>query len=453
MQIENSAKVKNNYFDGLKVSRKHLFLFILISVSYFFEQFDGQNFSFVAPAFMASMKVGTDVLAKINSVYFLGMALGGLLGGMISDIIGRRKALIMSVFIFSISSILNGVVTSVPLFILIRGLTGFGIFCMMMVSVTYMAELSPMESRGKWEGIISGLGFLAIPLVGIVCRLIIPIHPEAWRYVFYLGGLGLLAAVLGIIFLKESPRWLVSKHRIEEAEQVVFEISGVNVDLSDAISLNAEKVKMKDAIVEMFSPLYIKRTVILLIAASVTAICAQIMTQWVPTLIKLIGFSMKDSLTLATIIACGTPLGQFTAAYFSDKGGRKIPIVVFSVLASIVAVCFLAVGKNFVWMALLGVLVNIFLIGRSFILYPYEAESYPTKIRNSVVGFINFVCRLATTASMLIVPVLYSGYGIAGVYGFVAALSFIFAIVLGIFGWRSALTSLEDLNEKRVAKL
>ncbi|MEG6523704.1 MFS transporter [Desulfotomaculum sp. 1211_IL3151] len=441
-------KIKNNYFDGLKVSKQHLFLFIIVAASYFFEQFDGSNFAFVAPAFMASMNVGPNVLAQINSAYFLGMTLGGLFGGIISDIIGRRKALLMSVFIFSIGSIINGLVTSIPLFIIARGVTGFGVFCMMIVSVAYMAEMSPKESRGKWEGLISGIGFLSIPLVGIVCRMIIPIHAEAWRYIFYLGGLGIIAGILGILYLKESPRWLVSKNRIPEAEEVVFKLSGVPVDLSDSIPAKAEKMQLGKVIAEMFTPIYIRRTLVLLVASCGTVICAQVIAVWVPTLLKLNGFSMEDTLTLATIFAIGMPLGQFGAAYFSDKGGRKIPIVGFSIVAAIVTIGFLFVGKNFLLMALTGLLINAFLVGRSFIIHPYIAESYPTKLRNTVVGLINSVSRFSIMAIQLIIPLLYAGYGITGVYGMVATISLIVAVVVGVFGWRSAKKSLEDINEK-----
>ncbi|MCB8817843.1 MFS transporter [Desulfosporosinus shakirovi] len=448
--METGVRIKNNYFDGLKVSKMHLFIFVLVSISYFFEQFDSINFSFIAPSFMASMKVGPIVLAQINSAYFFGMAFGGLIGGIISDIIGRRKSIILSVTIFSLGSILNGLVHSVPLFILARGITGFGVFMMLIVSIAYMAEMSPKESRGKWEGLISALGFLSIPIVGIVCRAIIPIHPEAWRYIFYLGGIGLVAAVLSLKFLKESPRWLVSKGRVAEAEQIVYEVSGVNVDLSDSISTKSEKMKMKHVAKEMFSPLYLKRTLILLVTVCLTTICAQLLSQWQPTLLNLYGFSVKESLTLGIIFSFGATLGQLSAAFFSDKGGRKVPIVSFSILSAFFTLAFLLVGKNFALLAIIGLLITITQTGRSFIIHPYVAESYPTKLRNTAVGLINFVARFSIMAIQPLIPIIYAGYGIPGVYGILTAFSVILAIVVGVFGWRSALRSLEDINEKAI---
>ncbi len=215
--MPSTGRIKNNFFDSIPVSRRHLGLFLLISVSYFFEQFDNTNFSFIAPAFMATMKVGPPVLAKINSAYFLGMSLGGLLGGVVADIIGRRWTLILAIFTFSISSIICGFVDSIWVFTFFRALTGFGVFMMMVVSITYMSEMSPKESRGKWEGIIYGIGFMVVPLVGVVCSMIIPTAPEAWRYIFYLGGVGLFAGLLCIVYLEESPRWLVSRGKIGDA--------------------------------------------------------------------------------------------------------------------------------------------------------------------------------------------------------------------------------------------
>ena len=447
METQRTEKIKNNYFDGLKVSRQHFGVFLIVASAYFFEQFDNNNFAYVAPAFMQSMKASAQIVANINFLYYIAMTLGGVLGGIMSDMVGRRKTLLLSVFLFSAGSIASGLAYNLALFTFARAVTGFGIMCMMVVAITYMAELSPAESRGRWEALIAGIGFLSMPLVGVICRIIIPLDPEAWRYILLLGGLGMVAWVAGIFYLKESPRWLVSQGRIEEAEAVVFSLSGVSVDLRDVVSAGKERTKLRVVCAEIFSPLYIKRTLVLLVALCGTAICAQTVVAWVPVMLKLNGFSMEDTLTLATLFAVGYPVGQFLAAYFSDKGGRKIPILIFSLIASAMAVALLFSVSNFYLLAMVGLLVNALLTARSFIIHPYVAESYPTKLRNTVTGLLNSLARFSVSGVQLVIPMLFAGFGLAGVYGLIAIIGVLIAVVVGIFGWRSAHRSLEDINE------
>ena len=58
--------------------------------------------------------------------------------------------------------------------------------------------MAPAESRGKWQGRVAGVGFCAVPLVAFMCRLIIPMSPDAWRVILYAGGLGIVGFVLGL---------------------------------------------------------------------------------------------------------------------------------------------------------------------------------------------------------------------------------------------------------------
>lgn len=135
------------------------------------------------------------------------------------------------------ASVVNGFAPNVEIFTLTRALTGFGVFCMMVTSQVYIAEMTPSATRGKWQSLTASVGFMAAPLIGIICRVVIPINPNAWRYVFFFGGIGIIGFIMGLKYLKESPRWLVAQGKVDKAEQVIEELSNVKVDLSEAASM------------------------------------------------------------------------------------------------------------------------------------------------------------------------------------------------------------------------
>ena len=91
------------------------------------------------------------------------MTFGGLTGGIISDIIGRRQTFLFSILLFSSMSVLNGLTNNLTVFMISRALTGFGIFCMMVVSIAYIAEMTPGESRGDGK-------VLRLPAVSVQCQ-------------------------------------------------------------------------------------------------------------------------------------------------------------------------------------------------------------------------------------------------------------------------------------------
>lgn len=185
-------------------------------------------------------------LGHVTFWYFVAMTCGGLVGGVISDIIGRRKTFLIAITLFSTASIINGLTDSFPVFVASRALTGFGVFCLMVCSQAYIAEMAPAESRGKWQNTVAAVGFCAVPVIGMLCRAIIPLHEEAWRYIFYMGGFGYVALIIAWKYLDESPR----------------------------------KAPLKDVLLSMCSKKYIKRTIVIFLLVVLTNPATFLVTNW-----------------------------------------------------------------------------------------------------------------------------------------------------------------------------
>ncbi|UWG98395.1 MFS transporter [Dehalobacter sp. DCM] len=440
--MSNTVRRTNNYFDGLRVTKQQIFLFVIIALAYFFEQLDNNNFAFIAPAMIKSGFLTKEKISLITSLYFLGMTLGGFLGGILSDLFGRRKTFLYAMLIFSTASVLNGMVTDFPLFVLARVTTGFGILMLMVTSMAYISEMSPAEGRGKWQSLINTGGFCAMPAIGFISRAIIPTGPEAWRIIFFFGALGYTSFLLGLKYLKESPRWLASKGRVSEAEKIIRELSGIDVDLSEAVKNIPPKVNVYEQFTGMLTRKYLKRTVILLLFGTLTTVVSFACAVWIPTLASLKGFSLEQSLSIGTAYMCGAPLGLMVVSFFADKGGRKIPLTVWIFFMAMMAFIYAHINV-YIATLIMAILLNATLMGMSSMQTAYIPEHYPTKMRNTAVGTINAFYRLAVSLSQLFIPVIVSGYGEKGLFIILAVMLVLASIILLTFGERTGGISLE----------
>ena len=149
MSQSTVKKIPNNYFDGMPVTGFHKIVFFIIMMAYFCEQMDNWNFGFIAPALMHTWGLQMSDIGVVTLWYFIGMTAGGFFGGVISDFIGRRKTFLISIATFSFFSVLNGFTDNFHVFVIARSMTGFGVFCLMVCSQAYIAEMAPAESRGK----------------------------------------------------------------------------------------------------------------------------------------------------------------------------------------------------------------------------------------------------------------------------------------------------------------
>ena len=440
-----NSKIKNNYFDGLEVTGPYKMVFFIIMFAYFFEQMDNWNFAFIAPALMADWGITMADIGKINFAYFVAMTLGGLAGGVISDLIGRRKTFLASILIFSLASVANGFAPNLLIFTITRAMTGFGVFCLMVCSQVYIAEMTPSATRGKWQSLTASIGFIAAPFIGILCSVVIPLSPSAWRSIFLLGGIGIIGFFVGLKYLKESPRWLVAQGKVDEAEQVIEELTKVKVDLSEAVSKVEPKVKTMEVIVGLFSPKYIQRTFVILLFVILTVPASFVITTWTTTLLSQRGLSVDASLTASTLLMFGVPAGCYFASLIADKGGRKIPMAAMAITVAVLSVIF---GKleGFVPIVVCGFFMIGACMALNFITYSYIAENYPTRMRNTSTGIHNAAGRLATSVLQLYIPFVFTQYQFSGVYNMIAIMVCLPVAVLLLWGMKTGGKSLEEIS-------
>ncbi|WP_407311435.1 MFS transporter [Desulfosporosinus sp. SB140] len=446
---EKKVSEKRHYLDEARMCFEHYKFLIILALAYAFDQMDLFTFSFVAPALTKHWGVSMEWIGIVNSCTFVGMLFGCWFGGWLSDVIGRRKAFLFSVFFFSTFSILNGVAPNKELFLVFRTLTGFGILSMVVVAMVYITEILPAPSRGKWQAISLATGLLSVPLIGQIADKVVPSSPNGWRYIFFIGGTGFIIFILSLVWLKESPRWLIAKGRYKEAEGIIQRfLPNEKVDINNEASIGATVKKeagTREALKEIFSKKYAKKSSVLIIMVCMITVGYFMFFGWMPTLLNDYGFSLDDALWMSALVSFGSPIGNYLAAAFTDKGGRKIPIVIYSLLVGVLTIVF---GTIKIPMLIVGIgfVVRVLMDGVFVVMWSYLAESYPTHIRNSGTGFIYSTGRLLTAVAMVTVPMIYKSFGYVTLFSVIGIMFLIVAVTTGLWGEKTAGRSLDEID-------
>ncbi len=442
-------RIENNYVDGIPVSEPHRMHYLILMLAYFFQQLTNWSFNFLVPSLARSLDLGeaasSQMLATIAFWYFIGMTCGAFITGVLSDCLGRRPMILAAIATYSLSSVASGLASDPVLFIIARALTGFGVFSLMIASHAYIAEITPAESRGKWQCLVAAVGFTAAPVAAFLCDITIPVAPEAWRYIFYFGGIGLVPFCLGYIFLKESPRWLLYKGYRQKAEDALRELTGYAIDLGRAEAAASGSPSFLQGLALFFHKQYRRRTLVLTLAFSTITPGIFILVVW-PTKVLEQPFGMDAALNAMAYITCAAPLGCYLASLVTDSLGRKNALLLFLAIVSGASFTIGLVPDIFWLIVSLGVLLTCGQLGTSFVLFSYAPESYPTCIRNTATGLFNGIGRLAMAALQPLLFWLAVNYGKPGVF-ITAGLLLVLPIpLLLLLGENPSGKSLEELN-------
>ncbi len=460
--MASETNAGSNYFDGMtKLGKAHKHFLWIAAVCYFFDQMDMQLFGFITPALISDLGFSLDQIAQMNSLNYLGMCLGGFFGGMIAGRIGRKKTLLMFVGIFSCGSIINGLSAHLINFMVMRFLIGFGVIGMVTVAMVYMAEMLPSATRGKYQALSIACGTFGIPFGAAFANMVIGTGPHGWRLCFFIGGAGILLVPIGLKWLKESPRWLVMNAKIKEAEQVVSECTGQPCDLSGlAVHCVQEKVPSTvQTIKVMFSKSFVKQTVVVLALTWGATLGAFYLSNYGVTFMVDMGWAYGVVMLVSAVGAVGTPMGDFAVSFISDKGGRRIPIIIIACIAGVICLLrgwftpifqgWYAVDGSNLWPAILilfGIGGAACSTGCMTLTWTYLAESFPTRIRSNATGLIFASARLIAVPVTLTVPATYFAAGYFGVNVVNSLWYFIPALFALVWGVNSAKKSLEELE-------
>jgi putative MFS transporter len=445
--------------DRLPATRAIWKLVLLLSLGFFFELYDLLFTGYIAPGLVKSGILtpttsglfGTSGVASFIAALFSGLFLGTAACGFLADRFGRRAIFTWSLLWYVAANTVMAFQDTAGALNFWRFVSGMGIGVELVTIGTYMSELAPKHLRGRAFAVCQAIGFSAVPVVAFCSYLLVPRAPfglDGWRWVALLGGVSALFVWYFRRNLPESPRWLASKGRIDEADAVLARLEET-VAREHGQPLPApgpsDPVPRKAGFADMWKPPYRQRTVMLIIFHIFQTVGFYGFANWVPTLLVKQGITVTSSLLYTTVIGLAAPLGPLLGYWIADRFERKHVIVGMAAL-NIVSGLLFSQASSATIIVVLGVLLTLAGNIISFTYHTYQQELYPTAIRARAVGFVYSWSRLSAVFSSFIIAFTLKEFGVTGVFVFIAGAMTLVMLAIGFMGPRTLGKSLESIS-------
>lgn len=433
--------------DRLPIGSFHRRILILIGLGMFLDACDIYLAGGVLGALVASHWSTLALNAWFQSATFMGMLAGTLLAGYLGDRFGRRFSYQINLLIFGLASIAASFAPSMKVLIAMRFIMGVGMGAEIVVGYSSLAEFMPRGRRGFYVAVLSVITNAAVPIVGLGGAWVIPAF--GWRTLFAVIGMGALLVWLLRKNMPESPRWLESRGRVQEAEAQMAAIeaeaarSGALGPVRETFGVPASA----GSYAELFGRDLIASTVLAILIAVISGAALYGFLTWIPTFLVKQGLAVQSSLWFAAFMGLGAPLGGLVGSLMADPLGRKRTLVLASLGVAILGVAYPMVTSN-LQMVLCGFALTLcayVIVAVGFGLY--VPELFPTRSRLRGASVANGVGRLTSSFVGFMIVWLYGSFGVTGVTTALSAGMVILALCIVWLGRETSRRALEEISD------
>lgn len=413
--------------ERLPMTRWQVLVRLIIGSATFFDAFAVLSIAYVIPTLIGTWHIHTAQIGLLFSAGFFGQAIGAISCGWLAERMGRVPILRSSVLLFAIMSVACALAHSYDQLLIARTLQGVGLGAEVPIAATYIGELSSTNNRGRFFLLYETIYPIGLFIVGLVAAWVVP-H-AGWRWLFALGAApGFLIFAMQRL-CPESPRWLASKGRLTEANQLMNQIEDYvqrYKPLPPVQTTSFPPAPMSQLRAsELFETNYRNRTFVVWGLWILSFFVTFGIAIWMPSILRTVyHLQPSESIQLSLIGSLSGLIGCFVMALTVDRIGR-VPLFVFGFGISCVALLTLSFYRS----APLDIFVILTAIGYfgSYItsvgLYLYTAEIYPTRLRAIGMSLGTVWLRIGSVASPFLVGLILPFYGISGVllmFGIVA---------------------------------
>jgi MFS transporter, putative metabolite:H+ symporter len=438
--------------DRLPITRLHKKATALIGTGIFFDLFDIFLAGVMSTVLVEQFHVAEKLLPLLLGSSFLGMFIGAIVLGGMADRLGRKKAFMYNLAIYSIFSLLAAFSPNVGLLIVFRFIAGLGLGAEPPLCDAYLSELLPASKRGKYIAWAYTFAFLAMPVEGFLAKFLVPVQflgLEGWRLLFIIGSVGSLIVWVWRMHLPESPRWLEAVGRLEEANQITARLEEEAKALTELepVMVASPLQKPNTSFSILFKKAYLRSTLMLWFFHILQTIGYYGFGTLVPLILKAKGYPVLHSLEYTALTFLGYPIGSLLSLPLIERIDRKWLIVLSAFLMAVFGISF-GVAKIPSLIVVFGVLYTLVSNVFSNAFHIYQAEIFPTSVRATAAGTAYSLSRLMSgLMPFLLLPVL-KHYGTTAMFTVVAAAMGLIIVDIGLLGPRTTGRSLEEVNEE-----
>jgi MFS family permease len=364
--------------------------FIAASLGWMLDSFDVMLYSLVLAALIQDpvLQLSPATAGTLGAITLLAAAVGGVAFGVIADRIGRKRALMAAVLIYSVFTAACGFVQTVPQLAVFRVLLGFGMGGEWATGVALVSETFPAKHRGKALAFVQSAWAIGYGLAALVNWIVMPVW--GWRGVFFVGVLPALFTL-----------WI--RRKLEEPAMWQHTATHERGDIG-----------------ALFRPEIASVTLFIILMNACCLFGWWGLNLWVPAYLNLpvdrggVGLSSSVMSQFVIFMQLGMWLGYISFGYIADAVGRKRAYVGFVLMAAVLLPVYGTLRTP--WMLLLlGPLVAFFGTGYYSGFGAVIAELYPTPVRATAAGVCYNVGRIASAAAPFVVGSVSAtrGFGVA----------------------------------------
>lgn len=445
--------------DRLPLSQWHMKLMTVVCLGILFDAYDTTIMSVAFPQLMSEWGITKVQTGLLGSAGFIGMLIGALTSGILSDYVGRVRVFVFTIVVYSLFMGACALTYSFPVLFGLRILVGIGLGGLVPVGAAYLSEYIPSRVRGRFMSIFNANFSLGVTLAYTIGFLIVV--PYGWRWGFVIGALPVIMYFIAKRVLPESVRFLLQKDKVEEAVRTVEHIEKrvihkVSVPFEEAVKIEKEAKaargeETKASIAVLFEKDLRSTTIMVAILWFSLQYSIYAIMVWMPVLLRAeLGYSLASGLGF---LAFGSLLGALAtplAGVSADFIGRKITVLLCFSLYGLSAYGLFWFGADPSYGTILLV-INLIILGlANGIVYVYSPENFPTKARGTGMGLASAVGRLGGILGPTIVGIIYTVAGIQLVLHINMVVLLVGALVVMALGRETRNKTLEEISGESV---
>jgi MFS transporter, putative metabolite:H+ symporter len=413
----------------------HTKMRLIISTAWFFDAFDSLVIASVLLPLILMWKLTPPQIGSLIAVGFAGQLVGSIAAGWAAERWGRLHMMLITLLIFTLGSLACAFAWSYESMWWLRFVQGIGLGGEVPLMAAYVNEFAKAQGRGRFSlgmQVLFAIGLTGAALIGVW---VVP-H-LGWQWMFVIGAIPAFVAIPLRTTLPESPRWLASRGRFDEADKALKMIEDVAAREHTLPPLPRDLPAVQEAkprIADLFKGIYLKRTLVLWGIWICTYFITYGLTAWAPSLFRTIyHLPVQSSLLYGFVLQGVGLLGALSTVVLIDAIGRRRLFITGLCVGALPLLYFVTGGQRSAPEVLtLVCLAFLFITPLALGLATYTAENYPTQLRALGGGVAGAWQRGASMVGPLAVGWVLPAWGINAVFvmfGISAALGGILALI------------------------